>query len=82
VKCLAATTPWYIEAASAKRRYLPKYSNDLNPIEMAFSKLKAYLRKAAERAIPHHSRMIGAIMAAFIPQECANYFRHAGCAST
>ncbi len=38
-----------IEARSATLRYLPKYSPDLNPIEMPFSKLKAYLRKAAER---------------------------------
>jgi transposase len=71
-----------IEAAGAKLRYLPKYSPDLNPIEMAFSKLKAHLRKAAERTIPHLSRRIGALIAAFCPQECANYFRHAGYAST
>ena len=41
-----------IEAAGAKLRYLPKYSPDLNPIEQAFSKLKAHLRKAAEPTIP------------------------------
>src|SRR4029077_21195630 len=41
-----------IEARGAMLRYLPKYSPDLNPIEMPFSKLKAYLRKAAERTIP------------------------------
>ena len=40
-------------------RYLPKYSPDLNPIEMPFSKLKAYLRKAAERTIPRLRRRIG-----------------------
>jgi len=71
-----------IEAAGATPRCLPKYSPDLNPIELAFSKLKAHLRKAAERAIPRLSRRIGALMAAFSPQECANYFRHAGYAST
>jgi transposase len=71
-----------IEAAGATLRYLPKYSPDLNPIEQAFSKLKAHLRKAAERTIPRLSRRIGALMAAFSPQECANYFRHAGYAST
>jgi transposase len=71
-----------IEAAGAKLRYLPKYSPDLNPIEMAFSKLKAHLRKAAERTVPHLSRRIGALVAAFSPQVCANYFRHAGYAST
>ncbi|MGB6721225.1 MAG: IS630 family transposase [Terracidiphilus sp.] len=71
-----------IEAAGAKLRYLPKYSPDLNPIEQAFSKLKAHLRKAAERTIPRLSRRIGALVAAFSPQECTNYFRHAGYAST
>src|ERR1035438_3437026 len=70
-----------IEAAGATLRYLPKYSPDLNPIEQAFSKLKAHLRKAAERTIPRLSRRIGALMDAFTPQECANYFRHAGYAS-
>ena len=71
-----------IEAAGAKLRCLPKYSPDLNPIEQAFSKLKAHLRKAAERTIPRLSRRIGALVAAFSPQECTNYFRHAGYAST
>ena len=71
-----------IEAAGARLRYLPKYSPDLNPIEQAFSKLKAHLRKAAERTIPRLSRRIGALTAQFSPQECANYFRHAGYAST
>ena len=61
-----------IEAAGAKLRYPPKYSPDLNPIEMAFSKLKAHLRKAAERTIPHLSRRIGALVAAFSPQARAN----------
>jgi len=71
-----------IEAAGAKLRYLPKYSPDLNPIEQAFSKLKAHLRKAAEPTIPRLSRRIGALVAAFSRQECTNYFRHAGYAST
>ena len=71
-----------IEAAGAKLRYLPKYSPDLNPIEQAFSKVKAHLRKAAERTISRLSRRIGALVTAFSPQECTNYFRHAGYAST
>jgi transposase len=71
-----------VEAAGAKLRYLPKYSPDLNPIEQAFSKFKAHLRKAAQRTIPRLSRRIGAIVTAFSPQECTNYFRHAGYAST
>ena len=48
-----------IEARGATLRYLPKYSPDLNPIEMPFSKLKADLRKAAERTIPRLRRRIG-----------------------
>jgi transposase len=47
-----------IEARGAGLRYLPQYSPDLNPIEMPFSKLKAYLRKAAERTIPRLRRRI------------------------
>lgn len=71
-----------IEAAGAKLRYLPKYSPDLNPIEQAFSKLKSHLRKAAERTIPRLSRRIGELVAAVNAQECGNYFRYAGYAST
>ena len=71
-----------IEAAGARLRYLPKYSPDLNPIEQAFSKLKAHLRKAAERTIRRPGAESGALMAKFSSQECDNYFRHAGYAST
>jgi transposase len=67
-----------IETAGAKVVYLPPYSPDLNPIEMAFSKLKALLRKAAERTIPALWSRIGELIDAFAPQECANYFKHAG----
>jgi len=56
-----------IEAAGATLRYLPKYSPDLNPIEQAFSKLKAHLRKAAERTIPRLSRRIVTMVATFSP---------------
>ena len=55
-----------IEAAGALLRYLPKYSPDLNPIEQAFSKLKAHLRKAAERTIPRLCRRIGTLTATFL----------------
>jgi transposase len=44
-----------IEAAGAQLCYLPPYSPDLNPIELAFAKLKAHLRKTAERSIPERS---------------------------
>jgi transposase len=67
-----------IEAAGATLIYLPKYSPDLNPIELAFSKLKAHLRKAAEHTILRLLRRIGRVVTDFSPQECRNFFRHAG----
>jgi len=67
-----------IEAAGATLLYLPPYSPDLNPIEPAFSKVKAHLRKAAEHTIQRLTRKIGRIVTEFPPQECNNFFRHAG----
>jgi len=67
-----------IQAAGAMLIYLPKYSPDLNPIELAFSKLKAHLRKAAEHTIPRLLRRIGRVVTDFSAQECRNFFRHAG----
>ena len=67
-----------IEAAGAKLLYLPPYSPDFNPIENAFAKLKALLRKAAERTIAGLWSAIGQLLDAFTPQECANYFAAAG----
>jgi transposase len=58
--------------------YLPKYSPDLNPIEMAFSKLKAHLRKAAERSTEALWNRIGQVLDDYTPAECANYFKKAG----
>ena len=71
-----------IEAAGATLIYLPKYSPDLNPIELAFSKLKAHLRRAAEHTILRLLRRIGGVVTDFSPQECRNFFRHAGYART
>ena len=67
-----------IEAAGAKLLYLPPYSPDLNPIEMAFAKLKAHLRKAAERSIPALWDRIGTVLDLFSANQCQNFFRHAG----
>jgi transposase len=67
-----------IEAAGAHLLFLPPYSPDLNPIENAFSKLKALLRKAAERTVDALWATIGRIVETFIPSECANYFAAAG----
>jgi transposase len=70
-----------IEARGAKLLFQPPYSPDLNPIELAFAKLKTLLRKAAERTVANLWNRIGQILEAFTPQECANYFRHDGYAS-
>ncbi len=67
-----------IEAAGAELLYLPPYSPDLNPIENAFAKLKALLRKLAERTVSGLWNAIGRILDAFTPQESANYFAAAG----
>ena len=67
-----------IEAAGASLLYLPPYSPDFNPIENAFAKLKAMLRKAAERTVDGLWSAIGKIIDTFNPTECANYFAAAG----
>jgi transposase len=67
-----------IEAKGARLVFLPPYSPDLNPIEMAISKFKTLLRKAAERTIPALWDRIGDLFTAFTPQECANYLAHTG----
>jgi transposase len=67
-----------IEAAGATLCYLPPYSPDFNPIEQLFAKLKALLRKAAERSVERLWHRIGALLSAFTAEECTNYFRNAG----
>jgi len=67
-----------IEAAGASLLYLPPYSPDFNPIENAFAKLKALLRKAAERTVEGLWTAIGSLLDAFTPVECTNYFQAAG----
>lgn len=67
-----------IEAEGATLRYLPPYSPDLNPIENAFAKLKALLRKAAERSVEGLWATIGKLLDCFSPAECQNYIENAG----
>jgi transposase len=67
-----------IRARGARLLFLPPYSPDLNPIELAFAKLKALLRKKAKRTREALWRTIGHLLDAFTPTECANYIRHAG----
>lgn len=67
-----------IEATGAQLRLLPPYSPDFNPIENAFAKLKALLRKAAARTVAALERAIANAIDTFSPAECANYFAAAG----
>jgi len=67
-----------IEATGAELRLLPPYSPDLNPIENAFAKLKALLRKAAARTVNALENAIAEAIDTYTPTECANYFNAAG----
>lgn len=67
-----------IEAAGASLMYLPPYSPDLNPIEMAFAKLKALLKQAAARTVDALLEAIAEAIKAFTTRECRNYLTAAG----
>jgi len=67
-----------IEAVGAQLMYLPPYSPDLNPIEMAFAKLKAALRKAAARSLKALWTAIAQALTTFTPQHCTKFFAAAG----
>ena len=70
-----------LRARGAWFLFLPAYSPDLNPIEMAFAKLKAHLRAAGARTYDTLWRAVGDICSLFQPRECWNFLRHAGYAS-
>jgi transposase len=67
-----------IEAAGAHLRFLPAYSPDFNPIELAFAKLKAFLRTARPRTFDQVIALVAAVLELFTPTECQNYVRHCG----
>ena len=67
-----------IEQVGAQLRFLPPYSPDFNPIEMAFAKLKALLRAARPRTFDQVCALIAAALDLYTPTECANYVRHCG----
>jgi len=67
-----------VEAAGAQVRYLPPYSPDLNPIELAFSKFKKLLRDGAERTTEKLWNLCGRVLKLFTESECRNYFLHCG----
>jgi transposase len=71
-----------LEGAGCTLLYLPPYSPDFNPIELAYAKLKALLRKARERTVAGLETFLGKAVDAFSPQECPNYFRHCGYSDT
>ncbi len=67
-----------VKAKGAWLLFLPPYSPDLNPIEMAFSKLKALLRKRAARSFDAIAQALGDIISLFSVDECRNFFKAAG----
>lgn len=73
-----AGVPEAVTARGAELLFLPSYSPDLNPIEQAFAKLKALLRKAAERSVEGLWDRIGKELDSFTAKECQNFFRHDG----
>jgi transposase len=70
-----------VEAAGGRGLFRPPYSPDLNPIEKAFSKLKALLRRAAERTVEGLWALLGRVLDEFRPEECRHYFRSGGYAT-
>lgn len=70
-----------ISAAGARLWFLPPYSPDLNPIEQTFAKIKHWMRAAQKRSHEDTWRHIGQLVDTLTPDECANYFEHAGYAS-
>jgi transposase len=90
-RCFASSEPWAappahkvagVREAITERRaqffYLPPYSPDMNPIEMAFSKLKALLRQEPARTVDGLVERIAFLLDRFLPSECANFFHAAG----
>jgi transposase len=67
-----------IEAAGCQLKFLPPYSPDLNPIELAFAKLKKILRSDGHRTVPHLMNFLSTAQAYFRPDECAAYMHHQG----
>jgi transposase len=67
-----------IEQAGAHIRFLPPYSPDFNPIELAFAKLKAFLRAARPRSYEQVCHLIAIALDLFTADECANFVRHCG----
>lgn len=71
-----------IEQVGALIRFLPPYSPDFNPIELAFAKLKAFLRAARPRNFDQVCSLMAIALELFTPDECAAYARHCGYRAT
>jgi len=70
-----------VESSGARLLYLPAYSPDLNPIEMAFAKLKAALRRAAQNTLSGLIKAVAKALETFSSEHCSNFFRHASYAT-
>ena len=67
-----------IEGRGADLLFLPSYSPDLNPIEEAFSKVKAIVRKVGARTRQALEEAIAVALCALTPEDAAGWFAHAG----
>jgi transposase len=67
-----------IEYVGAQLRFLPPYSPDFNPIELAFAKLKAFMRAARPRTFEQVCALVAAALGLYTSTECTNYVRHCG----
>ena len=67
-----------IERVGARLRFLPPYSPDFNPIELAFAKLKAFLRAARPRSFDQVVELVAIALQFFTPRECLNFVSHCG----
>ena len=67
-----------VDLVGAQLRFLPPYSPDFNPIELAFAKLKAFLRAARPRTFDHVCELLATALRLFTPSECRNFVRHCG----
>ena len=67
-----------IESSGCQLRFLPPYSPDFNPIELAFAKLKAFMRAARPRSFDQVCELVAMALGLYTTTECANYVRHCG----
>ena len=76
-----ARTPQLIQAVGAEVVYLPPYSPDLNPIELAFSKIKQALRSLACRTVNTLWSTMQSVLDRVTTEDASAFFKHCGYAT-